>query len=77
MKDKTVLKTGLIGTGIAAVCCFTPALVIVLGVAGLSASLAWLDWVLLPSMAIFMGIAGYGLYLRKKPHTCKTDLEND
>ncbi|PHS76151.1 MAG: hypothetical protein COB59_11185 [Rhodospirillaceae bacterium] len=77
MKDRNVLKTGLIGTGVAAVCCFTPALVIVLGVAGLSASLAWLDWVLLPGMAIFMGIAGYGLYLLKKPHTCDTEPKHE
>ncbi len=35
MKDK-VMDTGLIGTAIAAVCYFTPALVIVLGVLGLT-----------------------------------------
>lgn len=77
MKDRNVLKTGLIGTGIAAVCCFTPFLVITLGLAGLSASLAWLDWVLLPAMALFMGVTAYGLYLRKKPRACETDAEHD
>lgn len=65
MKDKAILKTGIIGAGIMVICCFTPFLVVVLGVVGFSAWLGWLDYVLLPGMVIFMGIAAYGLYLRK------------
>ena len=77
MKNTTVLKTGLIGSGVAAICCFTPALVVVLGGAGMSAALAWLDWVLLPALAIFLGVTVYGLYLLNKPQDCKTDPEHD
>lgn len=44
---------------IAAVCCFTPLLVIVLGAVGLSAALGWLDYVLFPVLAIFIGITVY------------------
>ncbi|MBL4692042.1 MAG: mercury resistance system transport protein MerF [Magnetovibrio sp.] len=66
MEDRTVLKTGLIGSGVLAVCCFTPFLVIVLGGVGLSAWLGWLDYVLLPALAIFMGVAVYGLSLWRK-----------
>ncbi|MHA1113911.1 MAG: mercury resistance system transport protein MerF [Alphaproteobacteria bacterium] len=36
-----------------------------LGAVGLSAGLAWLDYVLFPAMAVFMGIVAYGLYLRR------------
>lgn len=62
MNDKTIFKTGVIGTGIAAVCCFTPFLVVVLGAVGLSAWLAWLDYVLLPALGVFIVIAAYGFY---------------
>jgi mercuric ion transport protein len=56
-----------VGGVIAAICCFTPALVILLGFAGLSAWLAWLDYVLLPVLALFVGIAIYaGVRLARK-----------
>lgn len=60
MNDKRLLKTGLAGTGIAAVCCFTPALVILLGAAGIT-SVLWLDYVLLPALAVFLGITVFAL----------------
>jgi mercuric ion transport protein len=37
MNDKSLLKVGVIGTIIAALCCFTPVLVVLFGVVGLSA----------------------------------------
>jgi mercuric ion transport protein len=66
MDARKVLATGATGSVIAAVCCFTPALAILLGVVGLSAWLAWMDYVLLPALAVFLGITGYGLYLRRR-----------
>lgn len=56
MKDKNLLRTGIGGSAIAAICCFTPALVILLGSIGLSAWLAWLDFVLFPALALFLGV---------------------
>lgn len=72
MKDSTILTTGIVGTVIAAICCFTPALVILLGVAGLSAWLAWLDYVLFPLLALCLGITIYGLVLwqRRRKERC-------
>ncbi len=67
MKDRTMIKTGVIGTVVMAVCCFTPLLVVVLGAVGLSAWLGWLDYVLLPALAISMGVLVYGLYR----HRCR------
>ena len=61
MKDRSLLGTGIIGTAIAAVCCFTPALVVLLGALGLSAWLGWLDYVLLPALALFAGLTVYAL----------------
>ncbi|TVO18385.1 mercury resistance system transport protein MerF, partial [Vibrio cholerae] len=56
MKDpKTLLRVSIIGTNLVALCCFTPVLVILLGVVGLSALTGYLDYVLLPALAIFIG----------------------
>ena len=66
MNDSTILKTGIIGTIIAVICCFTPALVILLGAVGFSAWIGWLDYVLFPALALFLGIIGYGLWRRQR-----------
>ncbi len=64
--DRTgLLRFGLIGTVIVALCCFTPVLVILLGAVGLSALLGWLDYVLLPALAVFIGITLYALWRRR------------
>lgn len=65
MKDKNLLKIGIVGTVIAALCCFTPLLVILLSAVGLSAILGMLDIVLLPALAIFIGITIYALWKLK------------
>ena len=73
MKDTIILKTGVAGSIIAAVCCFTPALVILLGAVGLSAWLGWIDYVLFPALAIFLSVTAYGLWRRQRdfqPTTC-------
>jgi len=64
MNDEGLLKKGLIGSAIAALCCFTPALVILFGFAGLSAILGWLDYGLFPMLFASMGVVAYALYLR-------------
>ena len=61
MENRKLLGVGIVGTLIAAVCCFTPALVLVLGVVGLSAVVGWLDYVLLPALGAFVGITIYAL----------------
>ncbi len=68
MNDRNLLRTGIIGSVTAAICCFTPVLVILLGAVGLSAWLGWLDYVLFPALAIFLGLTGYAVYrLKRKP----------
>jgi len=56
MNDRTMLRTGIVGSTVAAICCFTPALVVVLGALGLTAWLGWLDYVLLPALALFVAL---------------------
>ena len=61
MKARKLLGVGLGGTAVTAVCCFTPALVILLGGLGLSAWLAWLDYLLFPLLAAFIALTLYAL----------------
>jgi len=66
MKHSTLLKTGFIGSVIAAICCFTPILVVLLGVVGLSELTGYLDIVLFPALAVFLGLFIYALWKRAK-----------
>lgn len=65
MNDK-LLKMGVIGTVIAALCCFTPVLVVLFGVVGLSAVVGYLDYVLLPALALFVLITIYAVVRRAR-----------
>lgn len=62
--DKKLLRTGSAGTALVALCCFTPALVVLFGLAGLSAFVGWLDYGLFPMLFASMGLVAYALYLR-------------
>ena len=66
MTNRQLLRTGIIGTVILAVCCFTPVLVILVVAVGLSAIVGWLDYVLFPALAVFIGITIYALVRRAK-----------
>ena len=65
MNERSLLRVGIIGTVVAALCCFTPLLVVLLGAVGLSAMVGWLDYVLLPALAVFIGITAYALLRRR------------
>lgn len=52
---------GGIGAAVAALCCFTPILVVLLSVLGLAALTGYLDYVLLPVLVVSLGILAYGL----------------
>jgi mercuric ion transport protein len=75
MKDNKLLGIGIGGAIVAAVCCFTPLLVIGLTSVGLAAwaSSGWLDFVLLGSLCIFLLIAGYALMQRMRSGNRSSD----
>lgn len=56
MRRKNLLKLGIVASIVTAICCFTPALVVLLGALGLSAWLGWLDSVLIPLLIVFLAI---------------------
>ena len=65
MANRDLLGIGVGGAIVTAVCCFTPALVILLGAIGLAGGLAWLDYVLLPLLVAFLGLTVYALLARR------------
>lgn len=64
MKDRALIATGAIGGLLAALCCATPMLALVLGTVGLGAWLAKADYVLIPAFVLFLALLGLGLYRR-------------
>lgn len=65
MNDR-LLKMGIIGTVIIALCCFTPILVVLFGIVGLSALVGYLDYVLFPALAVFVLITIYAVIRRAR-----------
>jgi mercuric ion transport protein len=60
------VRLGLAGALVTALCCFTPLLGWALGALGLAWLIGWLDAVLLPLLALFLLIAGVGLWQRHR-----------
>ena len=60
MSGRRVFGIGIVGSLLAAICC-TPVLAIVLGALGLSAWLAWSDYVVIPALLVFLAMTVYGL----------------
>ena len=73
MKSDNALRTGIIGTAIVALCCFTPVLVILLGAVGLAALVGYLDYVLFPALAFFVALTIYALWRRQQTQGIKND----
>jgi mercuric ion transport protein len=58
---KHLLQFGIAGTILTGICCFTPALVMLLAGAGLAAWLTWLDSLLFPLLVVFVAITAFAL----------------
>ena len=66
MDRHSLLRTGIIGSAVTAICCFTPVLVLLFTALGVSAALGWIDWILLPALAIFLAMTAYAIWLRRR-----------
>lgn len=68
MQPGALIKIGAVGSVLAALCCFSPLLPIVLGGLGLTGMLSALysDAVLIPVLLFFLAIAGWGLWLKRR-----------
>jgi mercuric ion transport protein len=66
MAPKRLLATGIIGFVLSMLGCVTPILVALLAAIGISGSVGWLDYVLLPAMAAFAGLTIYAVMCRRR-----------
>lgn len=71
MKDRSLIATGAIGAALAAICCATPLLVVVLGGIGLSAWLAKADYVVIPVLVLGVALMALGFYRRHVAAPCR------
>ena len=69
-KGSRLLTTGIAGAIIAVICGLTPVLVVLLSAMGLAALIGYLDYVLLPALAIFLGLVVYGWWTKS---TCREE----
>jgi mercuric ion transport protein len=68
---KKMMYVGIAGSIFAALCCSTPVLVLLLSTVGLSAWLGSLDYVLLPALVLFLGIAVWGVWRWRRIVACR------
>ena len=75
MVNRTGLRRGLIGSTVAAICCFTPVLAVLVAGAGLSAIVGWLDYALFPMLFASLGVVAHALWLQAgQPGRCPKNL---
>ena len=72
-KDRRLLRTGMIGTVVAALCCFTPVLVILFGAVGLSTLVGYLDYVLFPVLGAFIVLSLHALWRQRRAASVNGD----
>ena len=70
MTDRPLISTGAISAALAAICCATPLLAIVLGSVGFSAWLAKADYLVTPMLLLGIALVAFGLYRRHVAATC-------
>jgi mercuric ion transport protein len=75
MNQNNLLRIGVAGTVVAALCCFTPILVILLGTIGLAALVGYLDYVLFPALAFFLALTIYALWRRQPAEDKSNDAK--
>ena len=71
MNDRALVGTGAAGAVVAAICCTTPVLAVLLPLVGLGAWVARADWILLPLLVASVGLIGWGLYRRHAKAACR------
>jgi len=76
MEKDRWFKTGLWGTVVTAICCFTPLLVWTLGVLGLATLTGYLDYVLFPLLGIFIAITIYAAVTRRRKSTGSESIDS-
>ena len=66
MRNNRLLTVGMIGTVIAALCCFTPLLVLFVAAVGVGWITGYLDLILLPALFLFISLTLYAFWQQQK-----------
>ena len=66
MARTRLLAAGIIGFVISMLGCVTPAFVALLAAIGISGSMGWLDYLLLPAMVIFAALTAHAIGSRRR-----------
>ena len=77
MQQNSLLNTGVIGSLIAALCCATPVLAVLLGTIGLGWLAGYTDYVVLPVLVLCLGLIGYALWHKNKSGSTTVYREGD
>ena len=72
MNDRSLIATGGIAAVLAAICCATPILTMLLGGIGLTAWIAKANYVVMPVLLLGSALVGFGLYRRQIGASCAT-----
>jgi len=75
MNDRALVRTGIVGAVIAAICCVTPILVVLLPLAGLGVWLASADLMAFSLLAASLGLIAWGLY-RRRSNAASSENDN-
>ncbi|AFY70467.1 mercury ion transport protein MerF [Thalassoporum mexicanum PCC 7367] len=67
MKSKNALIASIVGTIVVAICCFTPILVLFIGLLGWGAFAGYLDYILLPLLLGMILLTTFS-YIRYRQH---------
>lgn len=74
-----LIGTGFVGAALAALCCATPVLAVLLSAIGLGTWLAGVDRVLLPLLVVSFGLIAFGLVRRqaRADACCETKITKE
>jgi mercuric ion transport protein len=73
VSEGKLLKVAVIGAAVSAICCFTPALIVFLGLLGLTHLAGVLDYVLLPALLIFVGLIIFALIRKSRAAAARAE----
>lgn len=77
MKLSGLARLGIIGTILTCIACFTPVAVFLLGAIGFAAWGGYLDYVLFPLLALFVGLVVFGLVRRQRDMKSGTERADE
>jgi mercuric ion transport protein len=74
MNNRSLFRTGVVGSVVLAICCVTPVLFLAFVAVGLSAWTGWLDIVLIPALVLCLALTFWAWRRCRRNEACATGL---